>query len=124
MFQSEWQLVALICAAFPVVTAVLIFFLLPESPVWLVSNNRIEAATKALMYINHASKPGQVKEELQMLAERARKNPKRSLSLGVTLKALTRPEAYKPLIIMNTFFFFQQFTGSFVVIFYAVSGLI
>lgn len=38
-----------------------------------------------------------------------------------TLMFLKRPEAYKPLLIMNAFFFFQQFSGIFVIIFYAVT---
>lgn len=38
-----------------------------------------------------------------------------------TLIFLKRPEAYKPLLIMNAFFFFQQFSGIFVLIFYAVT---
>jgi len=38
-----------------------------------------------------------------------------------TLIFLKRPEAYKPLLIMNAFFFFQQFSGVFVLIFYAVT---
>lgn len=38
-----------------------------------------------------------------------------------TLIFLKRPEAYKPLLIMNAFFFFQQFSGIFVIIFYAVT---
>ena len=37
------------------------------------------------------------------------------------LRFLKRPEAYKPLLIMNAFFFFQQFSGIFVMIFYAVT---
>jgi hypothetical protein len=37
-----------------------------------------------------------------------------------TISFLKRPEAYKPLLIMNAFFFFQQFSGIFVVVFYAV----
>lgn len=85
-----------------------------------MAKNRIEDASNALMQINRATRPGQVKEELQLLAEQARKNNKRSLSLKTTLRAMTRPESYKPVIIMNMFFFFQQATGSFVVIFYAV----
>ncbi|XP_054266048.1 facilitated trehalose transporter Tret1-2 homolog isoform X2 [Macrosteles quadrilineatus] len=120
LLKSQWQLVALICAAFPVLTTVLVFFFLPESPVWLVAKNRLEDASHALMRINRANTPAQVNEELQLLEDRARKNTRRSLSLTTTLKALSRPEAWKPLIIMNTFFFFQQFTGTFVVIFYAV----
>lgn len=121
LFQEKWQLVALICSSFPALTFVLVFFFLPESPVWLVAKNRIEDASSCLMRINRATTPGQVKEELQTLAERTHKNQKRSMSLGTTLKALTRPECYKPLFIMNAFFFFQQITGTFVVIFYAVS---
>uniref|UniRef100_A0A1B6KCL1 Major facilitator superfamily (MFS) profile domain-containing protein n=2 Tax=Graphocephala atropunctata TaxID=36148 RepID=A0A1B6KCL1_9HEMI len=120
LLKSQWQVVALICAAFPALTTVLLYFLVPETPVWLISKNRLEEATASLMRINRASSPAQVKEEMQALTDQARSNQKRSLAFTATLKALTRPEAYKPLVIMNTFFFFQQFTGTFVVIFYAV----
>lgn len=125
LLKCQWQLVAMICAAFPVMSVVLHYFLLPESPVWLVTKNRIGDASRQLAWLRGARHPDDVQQEIDQIVDRARKNKKSgTLSLVSSVKALARPEAYKPLLIMNTFFFFQQLTGVFVVIFYAVDVVI
>lgn len=125
LLKCQWQLVATICAAFPVMSVVLHYFLLPESPVWLVTKNRIGEASRQLSWLRGARHPDDVQHEIDQIVDRARKNKKSgTLSLFSSVKALARPEAYKPLLIMNTFFFFQQLTGVFVVIFYAVDVVI
>lgn len=56
-------------------------------------------------------------EELQRFHDQINsRNSGGSESLAATLK---RPEIYKPLVIINAFFAFQQFSGTFVVVVYA-----
>jgi hypothetical protein len=63
-----------------------------------------------------------LQQELRAATRRAEEDSSSSSSSSWkdTLSFLKRPEAYKPLLIMNAFFFFQQFSGIFVVVFYAV----
>ncbi|KAF6207877.1 hypothetical protein GE061_016326 [Apolygus lucorum] len=120
IFGKNWPMVAAVCSAFPIISTLLIWCQMPESPVWLISKNKGEAAGSALKRLRGVDQVSKVQEELDQMADqsRAKKNSKDTL-MG-TIKALSRPEAYKPLLLMNIFFLFQQLTGIFVVIFYAV----
>lgn len=44
----DWRLVAWLCIIYAVVPIILVQFLVPESPVWLVSKGRIDDAKKSL----------------------------------------------------------------------------
>jgi SP family facilitated glucose transporter-like MFS transporter 8 len=46
----QWNTVSGVIAAFPLLSLVA-FVLLPESPVWLVKNNRMQEAEKALWWL-------------------------------------------------------------------------
>jgi hypothetical protein len=98
--KDNWRLVAAISGGLPVFTAVATLVLLPESPLWALSKGRgtdIELTT--------VSGP-----------EESDQSPRKT---GV-LRILTLPQAWKPLFILNGFFFFQQFSGIYVVVYYAV----
>ena len=56
-------------------------------------------------------------EELQRFHDQI--NSRNSTTSESLLTILKRPEIYKPLFIINAFFAFQQFSGTFVVIVYA-----
>lgn len=120
IFQERWQLVAVICAIFPVVSFFLCLLILPESPVWLVAKRRFADAKKSLKTIHNYSTAEEADAALEELSLRMSSSKKTSMSFKNTVKALTVPETYKPLFIMNFFFFFQQASGTFVIIFYAV----
>ncbi|KAL1121999.1 hypothetical protein AAG570_003407 [Ranatra chinensis] len=120
IFKERWELVAGICGAFPVVSSLLVFWLVPESPVWYMSKGRYEEASASLKVFRGTDSQTRVQEELDAMAERARVCRSKSVTLLASVKSLAAPEAYKPLILMNIFFLFQQLTGVFVVIFYAV----
>lgn len=79
------------------------------------------AAGSALQRLRGVDRISKVQDELDEMTDQTRKGSNSKVSLYGTIKALSRPEAYKPLILMNIFFLFQQLTGIFVVIFYAVS---
>lgn len=98
--KGNWRLVAGLSAAFPILTAVSTMVLLPESPLWLLSKGRDRDT------------------EL-----RAVPGPQEALQAGRQLgklRTLTLPQAWKPLFVLNGYFFFQQFSGIYVVVYYAV----
>jgi hypothetical protein len=102
-FKDNWRLVAAISGGFPVFTAVTTLVLLPESPLWALSKGRGSG-----MQLTTTPMPG---------PEESNPSPRK---IGV-FRTLTLPQAWKPLFILNGFFFFQQFSGIFVIIFYAVT---
>lgn len=111
LFPQDWQLVAGLCAIFPVLSAV-VACMLPESPVWLASRGRTLEAEASLRRLRGEERP---RTEVEALLD-CRKSSTRT----ATLSSVLRPEVWKPLLVLNTFFLFQQLSGIFVVVFYAV----
>ena len=125
----NWRLVEAVCACFPVLSAALVYAVAVESPVWLVGRGRAAEARTSLARSRLARRPSDVDEELAALVrERQRAaasaRPGAQGGLRATLRDLRRPECWKPLLIMNAFFLFQQLSGVFVVIFYAVDMVV
>lgn len=46
----KWDIVALCCSVIPVISIIYMFFI-PESPTWLVRQNKIEKAKRALLWL-------------------------------------------------------------------------
>jgi len=118
--KENWPLVAGICSVIPVISGILIGTILPESPAWLISKGKLEDATSSLKFLRGTDAVADIQVELDDMVSKAKSSQSKSQSLFSNIKAMGRPEGYKPLIILNLFFFFQQMTGIFVVIFYAV----
>jgi hypothetical protein len=116
--------VAGVCCFFPAVSIVAVWIMLPESPVWLLSRGRVQEAEASMRYIRSVPTevplPEKLKRELDAMMHSSGRLDK-SNSWKDILVFLRKPEAYKPLLIFNAFFFFQQFSGIFVVIMYAVT---
>lgn len=92
----------------------------PESPSWLIGKNRREKAEKSLRKV-HGIKSGKptphhILGEISILTNNFTKS--NTSNNESSLSILKRPEVYKPLAIMITFFAFQQFSGIFVIIVY------
>lgn len=124
IFPDNWRLVAGIVICFPLVSAIATWLLLPESPTWLMSRGRVVEAEAAMRRIRGMpwgiSRQENLEQDMEtMITPEAQQDTSRKWK--GTLIFLKRPEAYKPLLIMNAFFFFQQFSGIFVLIFYAVT---
>ena len=111
LFPQDWQVVAGLCAVVPVISAV-VAWLLPESPVWLAGRGRTAEAEASFLRLRGTNMP---RHELDALMENRQVNSRRA-----TLSDLLRPEVWKPLLILNTFFLFQQLSGVYVIVFYAI----
>ncbi|XP_039278504.1 facilitated trehalose transporter Tret1-2 homolog isoform X2 [Nilaparvata lugens] len=120
ILQENWKGIAFFCALFPVVAALLVAVMVPESPTWLLSKGRQDEACLSLKLLRGASSANQIQDELDSMTDKQKSNRRNASTFLETLANFKYPQVYKPFIIMNMFFFFQQFSGIFVVIFYAV----
>ncbi|KDR07364.1 Solute carrier family 2, facilitated glucose transporter member 8 [Zootermopsis nevadensis] len=101
VLKDNWRLVAALAAAFPIFTAVSTLLLLRESPLWIVSE-------------------GRGRGQFELGATSDRQEPDNSSRKAGLWRTLRLPQVWKPLFVLNAFFFFQQFSGIYVVVFYAV----
>ncbi|XP_044741056.1 facilitated trehalose transporter Tret1-2 homolog isoform X2 [Chrysoperla carnea] len=128
----NWRLVAWLSNVYVLVPAVLVY-LIPDSPVWLVSRGRIDDAKRSLDWLNRLQPQPERKtetlSEMQMqvlLKEREiklaeKRNSSRGGSPFYKLREFLKPTGYKPLIILFFLFFFQQYSGIYITLFYAVT---
>ncbi|KAK9875929.1 hypothetical protein WA026_011033 [Henosepilachna vigintioctopunctata] len=125
----NWRTVAWLSHIYTIVPCLLIM-LIPESPAWLVSRGRIEDALKSLNWINkYQPQPENRAESLaeMQLAVLQKEHQKKVESdalqgagVGTKMKNFLKPTGYKPLIVLIGLFFFQQFSGIYITLFYSV----
>ncbi|XP_012533979.1 facilitated trehalose transporter Tret1-2 homolog isoform X2 [Monomorium pharaonis] len=112
---SDWRLVALLCALFPLCAIALTALIVPESPLWLRDRNRPEEALEIMKKFRGIPKdqpaPAEVLFELKPRPQKKNQN---------ILKHLVKRSSLVPFGIMLSYFFFQQFSGIFVIIYNAV----
>ncbi|KAJ8686483.1 hypothetical protein QAD02_022277 [Eretmocerus hayati] len=125
-----WRAVAWLSIAYGVVPVVLVQFIIPESPVWLASKGRLEEARAALDWL-YKSDPdvGKVsaaeaafttimkEREIKLSEQRRSKHG----GASAKIRALLKPTGWKPMFILTLFFTFQQFSGIYITLFYAVT---
>ncbi|KAF2882927.1 hypothetical protein ILUMI_23232 [Ignelater luminosus] len=127
----DWRLVAWLCNVYTILPVILIMFI-PESPAWLVSKGRIEQARKSLEWIHKYQPQPEHKSEsfahMQLAfleKEQMLKAEEQQRLVGNNaskkLKMFIQPTGYKPLLILSGLFFFQQFSGIYITLFYAVT---
>ena len=136
VISNNWRLVAGVCLICPVATTVLVYFFLKESPTWLVDKGRFSEAVDSLKWIRNMSygetMSQEVRDEYETIVESVKLQNKADENTVVLEKStdsqvkelmllLCRPDAWKPLAIMNCYFFFMQFAGVNVMMSYTVN---
>ncbi|XP_065155168.1 facilitated trehalose transporter Tret1-like [Atheta coriaria] len=117
----DWRTVAGLSTLLPLFAAI-VFFFLPESPVWLVKQQRDQDAKEALIWLRGGDVI-QAKQELQELVSRVESTDSSDSSTCSTWKLLLQPSALKPFIIINVFNVMQVLSGTYLIVFYAVDIL-
>ncbi|XP_011701918.1 PREDICTED: facilitated trehalose transporter Tret1-like [Wasmannia auropunctata] len=114
---TTWQRAAAISIG-PAILSLALTRMLPETPAWLASRGRTDEAKEALLWLRG---PGlNVDKEYQELCET---NARRKEKEEGLLRALHKPNVWKPFLILLAFFALQQLSGIYVILFYAVSVL-
>ncbi|XP_043598439.1 facilitated trehalose transporter Tret1-2 homolog isoform X1 [Bombus pyrosoma] len=115
IFKDDWRMVALMCALFPLVSAVLTLAIVLETPIWLRDRGRLDEALQVLKKFRGIPKdvppPPQLNEELKPRPQRKKQN---------FMKHMLKRNAMVPFAILLGYFFFQQFSGLFIIVYYAV----
>ena len=104
------------CALFPLVSGAVTLAVVPETPIWLRDRGRLDEAMASLKRFRGVPKDAQLSSSL--LHELAQRPQRKKQNL---MKHLMKRNALVPFAIMLSYFFFQQFSGIFVVIYYAVN---
>lgn len=103
------------CALFPMVSAAVTLAVVPETPIWLRDRGRLDEALETLKRFRgipkNAPPSPELEEELRQRPQKKKQN---------LMKHLLKRNAVVPFLIMLAYFFFQQFSGIFVVVYYAV----
>ncbi|VEN47093.1 unnamed protein product [Callosobruchus maculatus] len=126
ILKDAMNLICLITACLPCLGALFTIFLIPESPSWLVGKNRIEEASDNICKVFGTTMYSQeVQNELETLIKlKSVKLDTEKKSLAVQfvrkLKYLFSSRTLKPMALVVTLFFFQQLSGTFVLLFYAI----
>ncbi|KAK9506335.1 hypothetical protein O3M35_008291 [Rhynocoris fuscipes] len=121
----DYYAVASIATLISITSLILVAIFIPESPAWLILKGRHGDAEWSQREINIVPLPGPLDQpsEVEDLGQTAPPPPPPAPE-PQTIKELLKPEAYKPLLIMIGFLFFQQFSGVFVIIAYMVDIVI
>ncbi|XP_014475295.1 PREDICTED: facilitated trehalose transporter Tret1-2 homolog [Dinoponera quadriceps] len=119
IFKDNWRMVSLMCALFPLLSIGLTLLVIPETPLWLRDQNRPDEALNILKKFRGVPKDEAAPAELLFELKPRPQKKKQNL-----LKHLLKRNAMMPFIIMLAYFFFQQFSGLFVVIYYAVDIIV
>ncbi|XP_055916154.1 facilitated trehalose transporter Tret1-like [Eupeodes corollae] len=119
-FRNNWRFIGVIFLGYQIICLIL---LIPvkESPNWLLSKGRVVEAKASLSYLRGLD-IGETHDEVEaefvaLIHSCQPKAGDRKVSLW---KSIRLPEVYKPFMIGIAFFAFQQFSGTFVVVVYAV----
>lgn len=117
----RYTTVAYVAAFVSLLSLILVAMIIPESPTWLHGKGQKEEAEEAQRILG-ITQP--ILKEVIIKKSKEEIKPNMSMDdIVSTLKELRKPEAYKPLLIMISFLFFQQFAGLYVIITYMVEIL-
>jgi len=117
----DWRYQALACGIIPLVFHVFMWFV-PESPRYLIRNNKREEALDALRWFRGVSEPRSVEDELNQLNQNMEDNTQLGLRSRdtSTWTDIFETSSLKPLLIIFFLFIFQELSAIDAVLFYTV----
>ncbi|XP_065222662.1 facilitated trehalose transporter Tret1-like [Planococcus citri] len=95
------------------------FFIIPESPVWLISGDKVDEATESLKWLRN-NELATVNAELDELLKAKLSNNQNETEESF-IRTIIRTKAWKPFLILTCYFFLQQLCGAHIIVYYAVS---
>ncbi|XP_032522854.2 facilitated trehalose transporter Tret1-2 homolog isoform X1 [Danaus plexippus] len=111
----HWRTVAAICAAVSLLTPFLMYFV-PESPLWLASKGQMKEAYDAMFWLRQNNNTAQ--QELMEFTKDRKQNE--SMTFKQKLGLFKRRSVLKPFALLIIFFMFQEMSGIYVILYYAV----
>ncbi|XP_057320505.1 facilitated trehalose transporter Tret1-like isoform X2 [Microplitis mediator] len=115
---TSWKICAAISSLIPA-SALILMFIFPETPSYLISRNKPEKARKALEHFRGSSY--NLNKEMDTLINFSNKNNlKRLTTPKEILHAILQPNALKPFALLFFYFLIYQWSGTNAVTFYAV----
>lgn len=110
----HWKTVASICAGISIITPILMQWV-PESPYWLASKGRVKDAYQAMYWLRQNNNTAQ-----KELDEFSKGNTETEDSILNKFRTIGRWSVIRPFIILVTFFLFQELSGIYIILYYAV----
>lgn len=122
--KCDWRLVPLNALLYPLTSSTLIFFFLPESPMWLMTKGNYDLAKVNMLKIYGKSGANLVDEDLILMIRHYDVSKERHADVYDKrnhLKFFKSNTVYWPFIAMSGYFMAQQFSGTMVIIFYTIN---
>lgn len=109
------------CGLFPASAIILTLLSIPESPMWLRDHGRIDEAKIIIKKFRGIPKHCQITPEVTAELLSSKQQPQHSNRKKSLVDNIKKRSSLQPFIIMLIYFFFQQFSGIFVIVYYAVN---
>lgn len=116
----HWTVTAGICGAPPLI-CILILFMVPESPIWLLGSGKSQQADDAFRWFHGTS--DKALEEWANTVAKVKESESLNSEAPSKLALMKRTSFLIPFFVLNAFFFVQQFSGVNAVAFYSVNIL-
>lgn len=124
-FIHDWRLTAWLCLGYGLLPWIAILAFCSNSPVWLVTRGRIDEARRSIRFLLRSDKCAEelsnerLKELISEKQLRERSNDTRSYARKF-FDTVRKPQTYKPFWILVVLFTFQQFTGLYIILVFAI----
>ncbi|KAK4877988.1 hypothetical protein RN001_010494 [Aquatica leii] len=109
----HWRTIAWVSNMYIIILIILTLFV-PESPSWLILKKRTNQAKKSLSWFYKYNSNSSEIVDKELAAIENEQHQKKLIEKDL-LKSFLLPTFYKPFLILTITFFFQQFTGAFLI---------
>ncbi|XP_046661074.1 facilitated trehalose transporter Tret1-like isoform X1 [Homalodisca vitripennis] len=114
----NWQVASAACAVCAAISAS-IMSLIPESPSWLLAHCKEKKARQAIVWFRGDT--DEASKELADLSEAMMAKKIENEESGNQWSQFLQPSVWKPFLILVTFFIFQEGSGLYIMLYYAVN---